>query len=138
MLVIVELPVLWVHRSNHVSPFHVLKVGKTQIRCADISSKLLAARQSGACDIAWASAGIDKFLHFMVKVLAIIESDRLLPSGPTLIACHEVNEFAEHCELELELDAVDDAFEGSLDNIEVSELNAEKCNIHENEGVDGE
>ena len=70
MFVIVEPPVLWVYRSSHVSPFHVLKVGKTQIRCTDISSGLLAARQSGACDITWASAGINKFLHFMAEVLA--------------------------------------------------------------------
>jgi hypothetical protein len=33
-------------------------------------SGLLVAWQSGACDITWASARIDKFLHFMVKVLA--------------------------------------------------------------------
>jgi hypothetical protein len=38
----------------------------------------------------------------MVEVLAIVESDRLLPSGLALIACHEVNEFAEDCKLELE------------------------------------
>ena len=70
MLGIVELPVLWVYRSSHVSPANVLKVGKTQVRCTDISSGLLATRQSGACDITWASTGIDKFLHFMAKVLA--------------------------------------------------------------------
>lgn len=50
-----------------------------------------------------------------------------------------MNEYAEHCELELELNAVGDTFEGGLDNIGVGELNAEKCNIHENdEEVDGE
>jgi hypothetical protein len=50
-----------------------------------------------------------------------------------------MNEFAEHCGLELKPDAVDDAFKGGLDNIEVGELNAEKCKIHENdEDVDGE
>lgn len=38
----------------------------------------------------------------MVEVLAIVESDRLLPSRLALIAYHEVNEFAEDCKLELE------------------------------------
>jgi hypothetical protein len=112
----------------------VLKVGKTQIRCTDVSG-LLAARRSGACDATWVSARIDKFLHFMVKG-SCHYCDRPLPSRPTLIACHGVNELAE---LELELDAVDHAFEGGLDNIETAEHNTEKCNIHEDDAdVDGE
>lgn len=72
----------------------------------------------------------------MVEVLAIVESDRLLPSGLVLIACHEVNEFAEDCKLELEHGR---RLEDGLDNTEVGKLNAQKWNIHENdEGVDGE
>jgi hypothetical protein len=74
----------------------------------------------------------------MVKVLVGVESDRLLPSKLTLIARHEVNKFAEDCNLRLEFNTVDDALEDGRDNMEVSKLNAQKRNIHENdEGGDG-
>ena len=59
--------------------------------------------------------GRDKLLYFIVKALVIVKSDRLLPSRLALIACHEVNEFAENCRLKLEFDTVDDALENGLD-----------------------
>ena len=43
----------------------------------------------------------------MVKSLAIVESDRLFPSRLTLIAGNEVNEFAEDCKVEFEIDTLD-------------------------------
>ena len=117
----------------------MLKVGQTQIRGAHISSGLLATRLGGVRDIAGASSGIDKLLHLVVEVFPVVEGDRLLPGRPTLVGGHEIDEFAEDGELQLELDAVYDALEGCLDDVVVGELDTEKRNVHEDDkDVDGE
>lgn len=117
----------------------MLELGEAQIRRTDVAPGLLLARQSGVRDIAWASAEVDKFLHFMVEGFALFERDRLLPRRSALVAGHETDQLAEHGKLELGLDAVDYTLERGLDNVQVGEFDAEKGDIHEDDqDVDGD
>lgn len=62
-------PFLRVDRSisrSHVVPFHVLEIDEAQIGRTDVASGLLLTQQRGTRDIAWASAGIGKFVRFVV------------------------------------------------------------------------
>ena len=52
---------------------------------------------------------------------------------------HYLNEFAEDGEFELELDAVDDAFEGGFDQVQVREFSGQERDVHDyDDDVDGQ
>lgn len=113
----------------------------TRLKSDGLTSPLdfLLTRQRGTRDIAWASAGIDKFLHFVVWSFALFESDELLPRPSALVTGHEADQLAEYGELELELDTVHDTLERGFDNVQVGEFDAEKGDVHvDDQDVDGE
>lgn len=70
MLGIVELPVLWVYRSSHISPSTCSKLARLKSDALTSPLDFLPPGRVARVISLGLLLGIDKFLHFMAKVLA--------------------------------------------------------------------
>lgn len=84
--------------------------------------------------------GLDRHMPICKRVTSTVHLDVLESTGVTLTAgtC-DVDQFAQDSELQLELDAVDDTFDGLLNDMSILILHYQKRNIHnDDEHVDAE
>jgi hypothetical protein len=71
--------------------------------------------------------GVDKFLHLVVKILALVESDRSLPGRSTLVyPLQKLTNWPRTANSSLSFYAIHDTLESGLNNIQVGEFDAEE------------
>lgn len=111
------------HRNRHIVLVH-----------EGLLVRLRAWRRCSVGDIGGNSSGIHEIGKF-AEAGSI--GDRRL--GLPGVSSHDVDQFTEHGNLQLQLDAVDHPFQGRLDDVQIQKLHHEEADVHyDDQQVDAE